>query len=209
MGYYFGIFKRMFKDRNTPPYSWYYVDLFSGDGTCVCEKIEKRILDLLPEGNIQKWEPPFFSLFKYATPGNYPLKCYFNDIDMDTVKILRRNLNPYSNFVEKIENEDANKCYKYFLELIKNKNKPGMFFLDPSNHKHLNFSTIKGISEFQDAETGRKPELIINLMTFTMLKAIQRGNPKDYESITESIGTDKWQKKTKRISTKGENTGIV
>lgn len=194
LAYYYGIFKHMFQDTKKPPYSWYYVDLFCGDGHCICKDIKPHILDLLPDKNEMEYDVPFFSLLKYASPANFPLNCFFNDADKEKIKELKQRLKPHKKFVKDVDSTDANIYYKKVLSIIEKPNRPGIFFLDPEHHDDLKFSTIKEISEFADERTGRKPELIINLMVYTMLLAVRRQGDKDFKLITESLGTDSWIK---------------
>lgn len=203
LAYYYGIIRQMFQDKDKAPFSWYYVDLFCGDGNCVCKDIEPHILSLLPDKNDVEYPAPFFSLFDYASPANFPLSCYFNDKDNEKIEQLKQRLEPYNQFVKDVDNKDANIHYKKILSLIGTPNKPGFFLLDPEHHDDLKFSTIKAISEFKN-EKGRKPELIINLMIYTMLLALKRGNEKDLQLITDSLGTDSWKNEYSKYKEKNK-----
>lgn len=189
LGYYYAILKRVFNSF----YSYYYVDLFAGDGYCFTE-IPKHLKPFLPNDFLSGWSPPYFSLFQYAKKNeNLSFKCVFNDLDKEKTEKLKKILEPYKDYILEIGNEDANIYFKRALELIEKPNRPSLFYLDPTNHKDLKFSTIKKISEFEDSKTGRKPELIINLMAYSLLKALQRNTPQDDDTITESLGTDLWK----------------
>ena len=194
IGYYFGIFKNFLSDKG-PLYSLYYADLFAGDGKCTCSQMPDEFVEYYPADCPKEWPPPYFSLMRYARERKFKLRCIFNDLNSDHVTALREATAEYSEFISDIANEDANQYYKKALNLIGDPSKPSLFFLDPTNHDHLPFSTIEGISSFEDAQKGRKPELIINLMTYSMLEGVTRGRQKDYDSITKSLGTDTWLEK--------------
>lgn len=188
MGYYFGIFKSVFKSPKM--HSLYYVDLFSGDGCCSCSRIDEEIECYLPE-IYREWDPPYFRLIEYARDSDFKLKCIFNDLDRDRIGLLKKAVDAkgYSDYVIKTEHKQADVFYKECLEDIGKTNRPSLFFLDPTNHSQLSFSTIRGISEFRDDTTGRMPELIINLMVYSMLKHLQSGN---FETISKALGSDSW-----------------
>ena len=98
--------------------------------------------------------------------------------------------------------EDANIFYKKVLEKIP-KDQFSIFFLDPTNHAHLKWKTIERISEHTHLYYGnqiRRPELIINLMIYTMLGSYKS---KSFQSITESLGTDEWIEEIERNKEKG------
>lgn len=194
IAYYFGIFKNFLSSKG-PMYSLCYADLFAGDGKCTCSQMPDELVEYYPDDCPREWLPPYFSLFKYAEERKFKLKCMFNDLNPEHVESLRRSTADYSNFIADIGNQDANQYYKRALDLIGDPGKPSLFFLDPTNHDHLSFSTIEGIASFEDKAKGRKPELIINLMAYSMLEAVTRGRQKDYDTITKSLGTDTWIEK--------------
>ena len=82
------------------------------------------------------------------------------------------------------------------------------FFLDPTNHKDLKWETIKNISKHsqeyfnkkEKCNRVRRPELIINCMTYTMTGSYIA---KSYETINENLGTDEWQKRIVEYKEKG------
>ena len=195
IGYYFAIFKSYFKAKNI--HSLYYVDLYSGDGFCSCNKLDEDIDQYLPPNEQTHWEPAFFSLMKHADDTNFNLKCIFNDLEPDKISKLKDSINnkKYSKFVLDYGTEDANTYYKKALDKIEKSNRPSLFFLDPTNHKDLLFSTIREIANFKDPKTGRMPELIINLMTYSMLKNMQKMDKEKEQSISNALGSPEWIKK--------------
>jgi three-Cys-motif partner protein len=201
IGYYFGIFKSVFKSPNM--HSLYYVDLFSGDGCCSCSRIDKDIENYLLERYYREWDPPYFRLMEYARDSDFKLKCIFNDLDMDKIELLKKKggAKGYSDYIIKSEHKQADVFYKECLAEIERPNRPSLFFLDPTNHRDLSFSTIKGISEFKDGKTGRMPELIINLMVYSMLKHLQSGN---FETISKALGSDSWLDKKDEYLRRGK-----
>lgn len=193
IGYYFPIVKKVFSSF----YSYYYIDLYSGDGICKCRDIPPHILPILPKDFKTEWRPPFFSLLDYnkeEANHKFVLNCFFNDSEISVISELDKLLQPYKDKVKiTLSNKDANHCVKESIGFIGKPNRPSLFYLDPFNHADLKFSTIKEISEFKDENSGRKPELITNLMVYSMLQAIQRGRQQDLDSITESLGTVSWK----------------
>ena len=69
LGYYYGILQQVFKGR--PPYSWYYADLFCGDGICTCVDIPDHVIDLLPAKEDREYKAPFFTLLESAKNANF------------------------------------------------------------------------------------------------------------------------------------------
>jgi len=196
LGYYYSILRKVFKKL----FSFNYVDLYAGDGECELrdKAIPARVIPLLPNDFKREWEPPFFSLLDYAKRTGFKLKCFFNDKKESNIQALDKKLESYKSDIKiSFSKEDANISVKDAIGFINRPNVPSLFYLDPFNHVDLKFSTIKEISTFSDKNTGRKPELIINLMVYSMLQAIQRGRPQDFDTISESLGTDSWKKQLK------------
>lgn len=156
----------------------YYADLYCGDGKCEIKKTE------------EKYEPPLIeSILKPAKEGKFSACCFLNDLEK--IEDMKKNTTNYKDFIKSYSCEDANNCYKQILKEIP-KDQFCIFFLDPTNHNDLKWDTIKGISEHSHTYYGdkiRRPELIINLMTYTMSGSYMA---KSYESINESLGTDEW-----------------
>lgn len=200
--YYFSSgWKNVFKSGKV--YSLTYVDLFSGDGICNCSEIDENMEKYFPDDSkLKRWNPSFFDLMKYAEEANFNLKCYFNDIEEVKTKLLANEINRfgYSKFVKEIYFKDANKIYSTILDEIENPKKPTLFYLDPTNHAHLNFSTIEGIAKFKDKEKGRQPELIINFMLNSIYMAVKRGlTTDDIFSINQFLGTNFGRRKLVNI----------
>lgn len=166
-----------------------YVDLFCGDGEVECKKTE------------QKQKCPFITeLLEYARKGEISLEVFLNELDSVLFDKLKENVKDYNKFIGSITNENANTVYEDILHKIP-KDEWSIFFLDPSNHSDLDWSTIENISrhEIYDKynKCMRKPELIINLMTYTM----QRTIPYNPDAITRALGTDIWKEK---VNNKGD-----
>ena len=190
LSYYFsGGWKNAFKSGNI--YSLYYVDLFAGDGFCFCGEIDEDLEKYLPDDLIKRrWSPSFFDLIRYANDAKFQLKCIFNDIDKNNIDSLLKEIKKkgYSDFIDAYYCKDANVIYKEILDLIGKPNKPSLFYIDPTNHSHLHFSTIEAIANFKDEKSGRMPELIINFMLNSIFMSIKRGlNNKDLESINKFL----------------------
>ncbi len=136
----------------------------------------------------------------YKVEKNLPFHCFINDVDSNNIAKMKEKTKDYSDFIVEYENKDANSYYKEVLQKMPLE-EFRIFFLDPCNHKHLKWATIEGISKhtynFKVRIYGdqiRRPEIIINLMTYTML---QDYRAKNYKNISESLGTDEWKNKIK------------
>lgn len=179
LGVYFLICRQVMKKRKL-----YYVDLYAGDGECICE-----------EAPIQKWDTPTFrSILGNAEKEGLKVDCSLNELDSENFKKIMKKAAAYPTFVKRTTNIDANLVYGWLLEQIP-KDEWSIFFLDPFKHSDLDWKTIEGISKHEGYDTfnhcGRKPELIINLMTLTM----QRTMAADPDAITRALGTDDWKGK--------------
>ena len=192
ISYYFSSgWKNAFKSGNI--YSLYYVDLFAGDGFCVCDELDEELEKYLPwDLSKRKWKPPFFSLMSFAKEAGFDLKCIFNDKNESSIQSLLEKVDEggYSDFIVGHYCEDANTVYEDILNTIEKPNRPSLFFIDPTNHTHLYFSTIEKIANFKDEKTGRMPELIINFMINTIFMAMKRGlSKKEVGGINNFLGT--------------------
>ncbi|MEA1924873.1 MAG: three-Cys-motif partner protein TcmP [Candidatus Altiarchaeota archaeon] len=203
LAYYFGVWKNVFKSNRI--HSLVYVDLFAGDGSCTCSQMPEELIEKYPGDCLRDWKPPYFNLMDYAKDANFNLRCIFNDWDSEQIEKLKENLKEHTDFVEKFFCADANICYPEILKLIGKPNRPSLFFLDPFYHDQLKFSTIQGIANFMDEKTGRKPELIINLMIEPMLLALKRNTEKDFNLITTSLGTDTWREQLPNYKKQGKS----
>lgn len=194
ISYYFSSgWRQVLKGGNV--YSLYYIDLFAGDGECRCDRINEEIEQYLPENLKDRvWDPPFFKLMEIAKEANFNnLSCFFNDIDRNKIESLKEKIKErdFSDFVGGYYCKDANIICEELLEKIGKPNRPSIFLLDPQNHSQLKFSTIEKIANFTDKNTGRKPELIINFMFYSILMAFKRGLPeKDVDDINAFLGTN-------------------
>jgi len=194
IGYYLYLIKALISSKNSPFNILYYADLYCGDGECIIDSIGKE------------YKPPIISsLLKPAKEKGFPVICFLNDNDKDRIDKMKENTKDYLSHIDSYGNQDANIYYKKVLQKIP-KDQFSIFFLDPTNHNHLKWDTIKGISQHQSVYFGnqvRRPELVINLMTFTMLGSYKS---KSFQSINENLGTDEWleeieKNKEKRIKT--------
>ena len=178
LGLYYKICIQVTKKKNM----LYYVDLFAGDGENVC----KRTDDIIRPA-------PFITQFlESALNGHINILCYLNDIDPDSVNKLKENVEKYNKFIKRITQKDANAVYLDILKEIP-KDEWSIFFLDPYKHSDLDFKTIEEISKCQVYDQRnqciRRPELIINLMTYTM----QRNARINKESVEKAIGDGDWK----------------
>jgi three-Cys-motif partner protein len=190
LGGYFKLIRDLINSNKNSYNKLYYADLYCGDGKCHVEAMDKTYN-----------APIIESLLKHAKRG-FPLCCFLNDFDPEKVKIMKEHTKEYSGFIDgDVTCEDANKCYTKILEKIP-KHEFSIFFLDPTNHADLKWDTVKGISECTSEYRGevRRPELIINVMTYSMLQSFKAHS---YESITESLGTDKWKEEIKKNKKNG------
>ncbi|UCF12297.1 MAG: three-Cys-motif partner protein TcmP [Thermoplasmatales archaeon] len=204
ISYYFsGGWKNAFKSGNI--YSLYYVDLFAGDGSCFCSEIDPDLEKILPRTLSERnWKPSYFDLMRHADDANFNLKCVFNDISENNINSLMQEIKNkrYTKFIEGYFSKNANISYTDILKLIDKPNKPSLFYIDPTNHSQLNFSTVEAIAKFKDEKSGRMPELIINLMLNSIYMAFKRGLQKeDVESINRFLGTNYDRNKINEIIT--------
>jgi len=176
------------KKRKRP---FYFVDLYCGDGICECEKPR------------DKWDGSPLISAKWAFKSQYPFFCIFNDIDPTKFDNLKINLQNYMDCIKGIFSDDANKIYTNILKIIP-KNEHSLFFLDPQTHTQLYWTTVKNISDHtQDDWYGnpfvRRPELLINLMTYTMQRDYKQ-NPKYIDGF---YGNKNWRETIKECEVKG------
>jgi len=180
----------------------YYVDLYSGDGTCTC-----------PDAPQQAWEPPYINMLNECKENGLDLKCIFNDIEKKNIDSLDNKLKRYGNLVIKTYNADANKIYPETLNLIPPSNW-SIFCLDPCKHDQLNFSTIEGIANHKapvpTSGEARRPEMIITFMVYSILQTYKATKIKNIsetrkggllKSIDNCLGTDSWRKEVSKWET--------
>lgn len=182
LSYYLHILKDVVMSPTTPFDKLYYADLYCGDGECEIKKIN------------EKYESPIISYLKIAKEGKLNISCFLNDLELSKIDLMKERIKDYTSFIGGIFCEDANICYSEILSKIPT-DQISLFFLDPYNHKQLKWETIKKISSHVCTynQKGilkiRRPELIINCMTYTMTGSYMA---KDYKTITENLGTDEW-----------------
>lgn len=187
LGMYFKICRQVAKKRVL-----YYIDLYAGDGEAECD-----------EAPLKKWDCPFIkSLLEHAKKDEIKLLCFLNEFDPSGKGYydkLKQKVSKYHDCIIGITKEDANVVYKDVLKKIP-ANEWSIFFLDPYKYSDLDWDTIAGISKHEAYDSisrcRRKPELIINLATYTMQRAFMH----DPEGITKCLGTEEWKDKIENKS---------
>lgn len=190
LGYYLKLVRNLITSPRSPFKKLYYADLYCGDGECIIEATGKTYNTPIIE-----------SLLKPAKEKGFPLICFLNDLDENKIKLMKERTIDYAKFIDFCESKDANECYKEILKKIP-PDQFSIFFIDPTNHSDLKWNTIKGISQHTHEYYGkiRRPELIINLMTYTMLGSYKS---KSFQSINDSLGTSEWLDEIERNKEKG------
>ncbi|MEM4258316.1 MAG: three-Cys-motif partner protein TcmP [Candidatus Thermoplasmatota archaeon] len=156
------------------------VDLYANDGVAYW-----------PDGD-EMWEGSAQIIAKWVSTAGERAYCILNERDKTLIEKLKENTKQYQSVIKEILTEDANVIHKYILKKYIPLDAHSIFLLDPYNHSELKFSTIKTIAEHckEDIYRGesfiRRPELIINLPTFTIIKS-KTQNP---QLITDFLGTD-------------------
>lgn len=182
LGAYFLICRQVAKTRVL-----HYVDLYAGDGEAECENAP-----------LQKWKSPFIKcLLEHAVRETIKLKCFLNELNKEYFAVLKKNVAQYEKFIIGLTNKNANVVYSEILQQVP-KDEWSIFFLDPYSYSDLDWKTIEEISKHEGLDITsrckRKPELIINLMTYTM----QRAFKSDPTGITKALGTDEWKSKIEK-----------
>ncbi|MFH1971824.1 MAG: three-Cys-motif partner protein TcmP [Patescibacteria group bacterium] len=194
LGYYLSIIRNLIMSPKTPFRKLYYADLYCGDGKCEIKRVA------------EKYEPPIInSILKPAKEGKFSVRCFLNDLEK--IEQMKENTQDYKEFIKCYSCEDANVCYEKFLKFMP-PDKFCIFFLDPTNHNDLKWKTIKKISEHSHTYYGnkvRRPELIINLMTYTMSGSYMA---KSFKSIDEALGTNKWFELINKYKEEGMKTPV-
>ena len=182
------------------------VDLYAGDGLA---------RHRTPDGISEEWGPPLraVSMIRESRANN--IRCAFNDINPAKIQRLQENLckciDGYDKerYIINFYNEDANRVYKEVLQRIEAEDH-NLFFLDPRNHGQLEWSTIEGIASFsvcdyyKDQAFVRRPELLVNFMTYTMQKNYKTSE-RVREEIDRSLGVcrEAWMKKVEKYERRG------
>lgn len=191
LGYYFSIIRKGIIGGRKSFKKLYYADLYCGDGECYYSETNEL------------WDSPLIaSLLKHTKEG-FPLCCIVNDSDKEKIEKLKIKTKDYASCIADYGTEDANTYYNKALEYIP-KDQFSIFFLDPYNHEQLKWTTIKGISEHTHTN-GRRPEIIINLMVWTMLGCFLQGK---FDTIDESLGTHEWHNRVIEYQKKRVNRPV-
>jgi len=185
--------------RYKPGITFYYCDLFSGDGICKCK---------LPTGEIETWDGSARSALHYCNNmGKNFGGVIFNDLkSADKLSENIQDLIKYPNKVH-LFNERADDVIDKILDIVP-KNSQSFFFLDPNRHKDLSWKTIEKIGNhatignYKEKQFTRRPEIMINLMTMGMQRNYMRKS--NQSSITKALGTDKWIEEVKISKENGE-----
>jgi three-Cys-motif partner protein len=158
------------------------VDLYANDG-----------IAYWPGGD-EEWEGSAQITAKWVSKAGERAFCILNEKDENLIDKLKENTKRYSDVIKEILSKDANVIHQYILDKYISIDAHSIFILDPFNHTELKFSTVESIARHSKEEQYRgenfirRPELIINLPTFTILKS----KTQNRQLITEFFGTDEW-----------------
>jgi three-Cys-motif partner protein len=176
------------------------IDLYAGDGFS---------RHRTPDGDKTEWGPPLRVISMIVESQAKNIRCAFNDIDKRKIEKLEKNLiNNIDGFNKKEHiigffHRDANIVYDDIFQFINEKNH-NLFFLDPQQHGQLHWNSIKNIANFsiydkyENKPFIRRPELLINFMTYTMQKNYKTSEKVRHE-IDKGLGVRRqiWEKKVK------------
>jgi len=180
LGMYLSICARNVK--STRNHDFVIVDLYANDG-----------MSQWYDGD-EQWEGSAQIAAKWASNAGTRSYCVFNEKNSNLIESLKQNTKNYSSSIKTIFNEDANEIYQKILCEYIPRDSHSIFILDPYRHTDLKFSTVKSIAKhcqndyYKDISFVRRPEQIINLPTFTILKS----KTQNEELITDFFGTDEW-----------------
>lgn len=174
-----------------------FVDLFSGDGEC------KAIVGKEHQSpQLQEWEGPPILYLNKMKDEDINFRGFFNDLDPENKKKLKNLINDKFEYQDASVNgkfiyssENANNVVDKIIPELKATDL-NLIYLDPFNHKDLSWDTIEKFIRIEKREHYRgknfirRPEMIINLMTYSMNRTF-RQNP---EEITKALGTNIWKK---------------
>lgn len=188
---YMDILGRVLKGKR----KFVYVDLFCGDGYCTATVGKDT---RYPQQS--SWDgPPLYAVKNWSTLPNLDFSCVFNDKDPSKIKCLKSSINKLKLdlFVEAYYSEEADIIASKIIEThLKVPSCMSLIFMDPQRHYQLSWKTIELFAQFSEEDVYhgkkfiRRPELIINLMTYTMYRSYTH-RP---EEITRSLGTSEWKK---------------
>jgi three-Cys-motif partner protein len=176
------------------------IDLYAGDGFS---------RHRTPDGVKQEWGPPLRAISMIVESQAKNVRCAFNDREKRKIEKLEKNLMENINGFNKKEqiigffHKDANIVYNDLFQFIDARNH-NLFFLDPQKHGQLHWNSIEDIVNFSINDTYknnsfiRRPELLINFMTYTMQKNYKTSE-KVRDEIDKSLGVSRqtWMKKVK------------
>jgi len=171
---------------------FYYCDLFSGDGKCNC---------VLPTNEIESWDGSARSALYYCkNMGESYCGAFLNDAE--NMVALQNNLKDLIDDSSKVHffDKKADDVIDEILVKIP-VNSQSFFFLDPTAHSDLSWTTIEKIGNhtsngnYQKKAFTRRPEIMINLMTVGMQRNYKI--PANQEAITKALGTDEWKDEMK------------
>ena len=182
LGVYLSICTRNVKSQKS--HDFIVVDLYANDGVAYWP------------GGDEPWEGSAKIIAKWVSKAGEKAFCILNEKDSNLIVKLKENTKEYQSVIREIFPNDANTIYQHILNKYVPMDAHSIFLLDPYNHTELKFSTVEGIAKHckEDHYRGeffiRRPELIINLPTFTILKS----KTQNQQLITDFFGTDEWIK---------------
>ncbi len=186
LGVYLSICARNVRSQKS--HDFIVVDLYANDG-----------VSYWPSGD-ELWEGSAQIAAKWVSRAGERAFCILNEKDETLIDKLKENTKKYNKVIKEIFSEDANTICQDILDEYIPLDAHSIFILDPYKHTELKFSTIKSIANHckEDQYHGvpfiRRPELIINLPTFTILKS----KTQNQQFITDFFGTDEWIKAVKK-----------
>jgi three-Cys-motif partner protein len=186
LGMYLSICAKHVKSQRS--HDFIVVDLYASDGG-----------SYWPEGN-EPWEGSANIIAKWVSKAGERACCVLNEKDNLLCEKLRQNTSEYQSVIKEIFTEDANTIYAHILKKYIPLDAHSVFLLDPFNHTELKFSTIENIAQYSKHDNYRgedfirRPELIINLPTFSILKS----QTQNEQLITDFFGTDIWIEELKK-----------
>lgn len=168
--------------RSQRSHDFAVIDLYASDG-----------IAYWPGGN-EPWEGSAQIVAKWVSKAGERAFCILNEKDKTLIEKLKENTKKYNKVIREVFSEDANIVYKTIIDGYISLDAHSIFILDPNNHTQLKFSTVESIArhcreeKYRGESFIRRPELIINLPTFTILKS-KTQNP---QLITDFFGTSEW-----------------
>lgn len=164
------------------------MDLYANDG-----------VSYWPSGD-ELWEGSAQIVAKWVSRAGERAFCILNEKDETLIDKLKENTKKYNKVIKEIFSEDANTICQDILDKYISLDAHSIFILDPYKHTELKFSTVESIAkhckenQYRGQSFTRRPELIINLPTFTILKS----KTQNQQFITNFFGTDEWIKAVKK-----------